>query len=66
MTSTTERILILCKTYPSPSAKYAETSCVAGIKQGGALVRLYRVPFRLVAEEQQFPLCRVAESGQLE
>lgn len=54
MASSTERILILCKTYPSPSAKYAETSCVAGMTQDGALVRLYPVPFRLVADEQQF------------
>jgi hypothetical protein len=23
-----QRILILCKTYPSPSARYVETSCV--------------------------------------
>ena len=29
------RILILCKTYPSPSAKYAETSCVAGMDEEG-------------------------------
>lgn len=48
------RILILCKTYPSPSAKYAETSCVAGMDEHGALIRLYPVPFRLVNEEQQF------------
>lgn len=54
MASFVERILILCKTYPSPSAKYAETSCVAGLTAGGKLVRLFPVPFRLVADEQQF------------
>lgn len=48
------RILILCKTYPSPSAKYVETSCVAGMDENGRLMRLFPVPFRLVAEEQQF------------
>ncbi|PIB53268.1 hypothetical protein [Pseudomonas sp. 2822-17] len=48
------RILILCKTYPSPSAKYAETSCVAGIDEAGNLIRLYPVPFRLVNGDQQF------------
>lgn len=48
------RILILCKTYPSPSAKYVETSCVAGMDESGRLLRLFPVPFRLVAEEQQF------------
>ncbi|MBX3605790.1 MAG: hypothetical protein KF788_10980 [Piscinibacter sp.] len=54
MASFVERVLILCKTYPSPSAKYAETSCVAGLTAGGKLVRLFPVPFRLVADEQQF------------
>jgi hypothetical protein len=45
------RILILCKTYPSPSAKYAETSCVAGMDEHGNLIRLYPVPFRLITGE---------------
>ncbi|WP_425197541.1 hypothetical protein [Polaromonas sp.] len=54
MASFVERVLILCKTYPSPSAKYAETSCVAGMTAEGRLIRLYPVPFRLVADEQQF------------
>lgn len=48
------RILILCKTYPSPSAKHVETSCVAGMDESGQLVRLFPVPFRLVTDEQQF------------
>ncbi|PWK75672.1 hypothetical protein [Aminobacter sp. AP02] len=48
------RILILCKTYPSPSGKYAETSCVAGMDETGDLIRLFPVPFRLITEEQQF------------
>ncbi|AZF05898.1 hypothetical protein [Pseudomonas sp. R5-89-07] len=48
------RILILCKTYPSPSAKYAETSCVAGMDEHGNLIRLYPVPFRLITGEQRF------------
>jgi hypothetical protein len=49
-----ERILILAKTYPSPSAQYVETSCVAGIAQGGAMRRLFPVPFRMVEDGQQF------------
>lgn len=48
------RILILCKTYPSPSATYAETSCVAGMDEQGNLIRLFPVPFRLITEDQQF------------
>ncbi|GAB4059569.1 hypothetical protein [Uliginosibacterium sediminicola] len=49
-----ERILILAKTYPSPSAKHVETSCVAGINQDGAMRRLYPVPFRMIEQSQQF------------
>lgn len=49
-----ERILILAKTYPSPSAQYVETSCVAGISDQGAMRRLYPVPFRMIEEGSQF------------
>ena len=54
MASFMARILILCKTYPSPSSKYAETSCVAGITEDGRFIRLYPVPFRLVSDNQKF------------
>jgi hypothetical protein len=54
MTSRQARILILCKTYPSPSGKHVETSCVAGIESDGRLIRLFPVPFRLVDDEKQF------------
>lgn len=40
-----QRLLILCKTYPSPSAKYVETSCVAGMDENGRLIRLFRCLF---------------------
>lgn len=49
-----ERVLILCKTYPSPSAAYSETSCVAGMTEAGLLIRLFPVPFRLIQDEHQF------------
>jgi hypothetical protein len=49
-----ERILILAKTYPSPSAQYVETSCVAGINEQGLMRRLYPVPFRYIEENSQF------------
>jgi hypothetical protein len=49
-----ERILILAKTYPSPSAQYVETSCVAGIAQNGSMRRLFPVPFRMIQDGQQF------------
>jgi hypothetical protein len=54
MASVNERILILAKTYPSPSAQYVETSCVAGVTEAGAMRRLFPVPFRMVADDQQF------------
>lgn len=54
MASQIEKILILAKTYPSPSAKHIETSCVAGINEHGAMRRLYPVPFRLIEEGQKF------------
>lgn len=49
-----KRVLILCKTYPSPSTSYVETSCVAGMDESGNLIRLFPVPFRLVSDDQQF------------
>lgn len=49
-----EKLLILCKTYPSPSAKHAETSCVAAMRESGELVRLFPVPFRFISDERQF------------
>jgi hypothetical protein len=54
MATRNARILILCKTYPSPSGKHVETSCVAGMEEGGQLIRLFPVPFRLVDDERQF------------
>jgi hypothetical protein len=54
MASRKARILVLCKTYPSPSGKHVETSCVAGMEDDGSLIRLFPVPFRLVSDELQF------------
>lgn len=48
------RVLVLCKTYPSPSGAHTETSCVAGVNEMGQLIRLFPVPFRLVRDDQQF------------
>jgi hypothetical protein len=54
MASRLARILILCKTYPSPSGKHVETSCVAGMEEDSRLIRLFPVPFRLVGDDKQF------------
>ncbi|MGH8291167.1 MAG: hypothetical protein ACREV7_19550 [Steroidobacteraceae bacterium] len=40
------KILILCKTYPSPSAKHVETSCVAGVTTEGQVLALEITPAR--------------------
>jgi hypothetical protein len=48
------RILILCKTYPSPSTAHTETSCVAGVEDNGKAVRIFPVPFRLIDGAAQF------------
>lgn len=54
MASYKARILILCKTYPSPSGKHVETSCVAGMTEAGKLIRLFPVPFRLINDSKRF------------
>ncbi|XUL89027.1 hypothetical protein ACQ86D_22300 [Streptomyces galilaeus] len=58
------RIMITVKTYPELSAKYRETSCVAGVRldQGPPRhVRLFPVPFRLLDEGSQFAKYSVIE-----
>lgn len=52
---TRETILVTVKAYPNPSRKYIETVCVAGLRRGGGWVRLYPIPYRFLAYEQQFP-----------
>lgn len=49
-----EEFLIVTKTYPSPSSRHRETTCVAAIRRDGALRRLFPIPFRLLDGEQQF------------
>ena len=49
-----ERMLILAKTYPTPSSKSVETTCVAAVSEGGELRRIFPVPFRLLPHELQF------------
>jgi hypothetical protein len=49
-----EKLLILTKTYPEPSTKYRETTCVAAVTQTGALRRIFPVPFRLLQGAQKF------------
>ena len=50
----TEQILIVVKTYPTPSAKSIEASCTAGITKSGEFIRLYPIPFRFLDDTQKF------------
>lgn len=51
----TRKVLITVKTYPTPSMKYGETVCVAGVDVvTGEWLRLYPVPFRSLPDYNQF------------
>lgn len=50
----TEEILVLVKVYPTPSSKYGETVCTAGITKEGKWLRLYPIPYRILKPHQQF------------
>ena len=50
----TKRVLIVVKTYPTPAHKGVEVSCTAGVTREGEWIRIFPVPFRLLAEDQQF------------
>ena len=54
--STTENleVLITVKGYPNPSRSLSEAACIAGVRRGGGLIRLYPVPFRDLEDEAQF------------
>lgn len=49
----TIRILVTVKAYPNPSAKYRETSCVAGVSKNG-WIRLYPVRYRYLPFSKAF------------
>ena len=49
-----ERLLILTKTYPSPSSQYRETTCVAAVNVDGEMRRIFPVPFRLLDGGNRF------------
>jgi hypothetical protein len=51
---TTDDLLIITKTYPTPSQKYRETTCVAALTRGGEMRRLFPVPFRLLSGDSRF------------
>lgn len=60
----TATVLVTVKTYPSPSDKYGETVCVAGVRldrPDPEWIRLYPMKFRLVDYEQQFAKYEIIE-----
>jgi hypothetical protein len=51
----TKTLVVTVKTYPTPSAKYIETTCVSGVTDDGHWIRLHPVNFRSLEEANQFP-----------
>jgi len=50
-----KKVLITVKSYPSPSRRYGETVCVAGVDlDSGRWVRLYPIPFRDLDKNKKF------------
>lgn len=54
LTMKRERILITVKTYPTPSEKYGETVCTAGVREDGSWVRIYPMQFRKLDESKKY------------
>ena len=50
----TKKILITVKTYPTPSKKYDELVCTAGITEDGKWIRLYPIEFRKLPYDKQY------------
>ncbi|MBC7334578.1 MAG: hypothetical protein H5T85_09070 [Actinobacteria bacterium] len=46
MESVKLRLLVTVKTYPTPSKRYREIVCTAGVKEDGSWVRLYPINYR--------------------
>jgi hypothetical protein len=51
---TPEEILVTVKAYPSPSARYVESSCTAGLTRDREWLRLHPLPFRMLEDDQRF------------
>jgi len=50
----TKKILIVVRTYPSPSLRGVEVSCTAGITEQQEWIRLFPVPYRFLDPDQKF------------
>ncbi|MDR0952924.1 MAG: hypothetical protein LBM71_01860, partial [Elusimicrobiota bacterium] len=49
-----EKILITVKTYPTPSSKYDELVCTAGLREDGSWVRIYPIEFRKLSYNDHY------------
>jgi hypothetical protein len=50
----TKKALIVVRTYPTPAKSGVEVSCTAAVTDKGEWLRLFPVPWRLLAEDQRF------------
>lgn len=50
----TEEVLVIVKVYPSPSNKYGETVCTAGITKKSKWIRLYPIQYRDLPKSKQY------------
>ncbi len=48
------KLLVTVKTYPTISGKYDELVCTAGFTEDGKWIRIYPIPFRKKAYDEQF------------
>jgi len=55
------KLMVTVKAYPSPSTKYEETVCCAGITEDREWVRLYPVPYRDLPGQGQFKKYDIVE-----
>jgi hypothetical protein len=57
-----EQVLMIVKTYPTPSSKYGELTCTAGIRlRDNTWVRIYPYPFRTAKDDYQFEVIETFE-----
>lgn len=49
-----KKVLITVRTYPVPARKGVEVSCTAGIADDGNWIRLFPLPYRLMADDKKF------------
>src|SRR5437867_3629195 len=49
-----KQVLIVVRTYPTPTRKGVESSCTAGITRQGEWLRLFPVPYRYLAHDKRF------------